>query len=90
MTDTAPATGALIDPHGGQADLRARVLRHTSAAFVEDPLRVLRGMQFAARFELREEIAQITVLHQRTAGAPARSGARNRNSATMPPKTAAP
>jgi tRNA nucleotidyltransferase (CCA-adding enzyme) len=41
----------LIDPHGGERDLRARVLRHTSAAFVEDPLRVLRGFQLAARFD---------------------------------------
>ncbi|MFM8333941.1 MAG: CCA tRNA nucleotidyltransferase [Opitutaceae bacterium] len=47
-----PFTGTLIDPHGGQADLRARVLRHTSAAFAEDPLRVLRGFQLAARFDL--------------------------------------
>jgi len=47
-----PFTGALIDPHGGQADLKARVLRHTSAAFVEDPLRVLRAVQLAARFDL--------------------------------------
>ena len=47
-----PFTGALIDPHGGQRDLAARVLRHTSPAFVEDPLRVLRGMQLAARFDL--------------------------------------
>jgi tRNA nucleotidyltransferase (CCA-adding enzyme) len=47
-----PFTGALIDPHGGQRDLAARVLRHTSAAFAEDPLRVLRGMQLAARFDL--------------------------------------
>lgn len=47
-----PLTNEIIDPHGGQADLRARVLRHTSAAFVEDPLRVLRAMQFAARFDL--------------------------------------
>jgi tRNA nucleotidyltransferase (CCA-adding enzyme) len=47
-----PLTHAIIDPHGGQADLRARVLRHTSAAFGEDPLRVLRAMQFAARFDL--------------------------------------
>jgi len=46
-----PFTGAIIDPHGGQADLKARVLRHTSAAFVEDPLRVLRAFQFAARFD---------------------------------------
>jgi tRNA nucleotidyltransferase (CCA-adding enzyme) len=46
-----PFTGEVIDPHGGQRDLRARVLRHTSAAFVEDPLRVLRAMQLAARFD---------------------------------------
>ena len=47
-----PFAGAIIDPHGGRADLRARLLRHTSAAFAEDPLRILRGMQFAARFDL--------------------------------------
>ena len=46
-----PFTGALIDPHGGQRDLEARVLRHTSGAFVEDPLRVLRAFQLAARFD---------------------------------------
>jgi tRNA nucleotidyltransferase (CCA-adding enzyme) len=46
-----PFSLELIDPHGGQADLRAGVLRHTSAAFVEDPLRVLRAMQLAARFD---------------------------------------
>jgi tRNA nucleotidyltransferase (CCA-adding enzyme) len=46
-----PFTGEVIDPHGGQRDLRARVLRHTSAAFTEDPLRVLRAMQLAARFD---------------------------------------
>jgi tRNA nucleotidyltransferase (CCA-adding enzyme) len=46
-----PFSGALIDPHGGQADLRARVLRHTSPAFTEDPLRVLRAFQLAARFD---------------------------------------
>ncbi len=46
-----PATGELLDPHGGVLDLEARVLRHTSAAFSEDPLRVLRAMQFLARFE---------------------------------------
>lgn len=45
-----PFTGELIDCHGGLADLRAGTLRHTSPAFAEDPLRVLRGMQFAARF----------------------------------------
>ena len=42
--------GVLIDPFGGQADLRAGVLRHVSPAFVEDPLRVLRVARFAARF----------------------------------------
>ncbi len=47
-----PFTGELIDPHGGRRDLAARLLRHTSAAFAEDPLRVLRGMQLAARFDL--------------------------------------
>lgn len=46
-----PFSGALIDPHDGQRDLAARVLRHTSAAFAEDPLRVLRGFQLAARFD---------------------------------------
>jgi len=47
-----PFTGAVIDPHGGRADLQARVLRHTSDAFADDPLRVLRGLQLAARFDL--------------------------------------
>lgn len=47
-----PRTNQLLDYFGGEADLRARVLKHTSAAFVEDPLRVLRGMQFASRFDL--------------------------------------
>ena len=46
-----PFTGTLIDPLGGQADLKARILRHSSAAFVEDPLRVLRAFQLAARFD---------------------------------------
>jgi tRNA nucleotidyltransferase (CCA-adding enzyme) len=47
-----PRTGELLDFFNGRADLRARVLRHTSGAFADDPLRVLRGMQFCARFEL--------------------------------------
>ena len=42
--------GTLIDPHGGVADLKAGVLRHVSAAFVEDPVRILRLARFAARF----------------------------------------
>jgi tRNA nucleotidyltransferase (CCA-adding enzyme) len=47
-----PATGILLDPFDGASDLRRRVLRHTSDKFAEDPLRVLRGMQLVARFEL--------------------------------------
>jgi len=42
--------GTCIDPYGGRADLEARVLRHVSAAFVEDPVRILRVARFAARF----------------------------------------
>ncbi|MGY0620541.1 multifunctional CCA addition/repair protein [Lysobacter sp. A378] len=44
------AQGKLIDPHGGAADIQARVLRHVGEAFVEDPLRVLRAARFMARF----------------------------------------
>jgi len=44
------ADGALVDPFGGRRDLHARVLRHVSAAFIEDPVRVLRVARFAARF----------------------------------------
>ncbi|MEZ5607889.1 MAG: multifunctional CCA addition/repair protein [Burkholderiaceae bacterium] len=40
----------LIDPYGGQRDLQARVLRHVTAAFAEDPVRILRVARFAARF----------------------------------------
>jgi tRNA nucleotidyltransferase (CCA-adding enzyme) len=47
-----PRTGVYLDFFGGRDDLQNRVLRHTSSAFFEDPLRVLRGMQFAARFDL--------------------------------------
>ena len=45
--------GTLVDPHGGQRDLAAGVLRHVSTAFAEDPLRVLRVARFAARFGFR-------------------------------------
>jgi len=60
--------GDLVDPYGGLADLEARVLRHVSEAFVEDPLRVLRVARFAARLaplgfriadETRELMARI-------------------------------
>nr|WP_314623679.1 multifunctional CCA addition/repair protein [uncultured Noviherbaspirillum sp.] len=42
--------GTLIDPFGGQHDLEARVFRHVSDAFAEDPVRILRLARFAARF----------------------------------------
>ena len=43
-------TGPVIDPFDGQADLQARVFRHVSDAFLEDPVRILRVARFAARF----------------------------------------
>lgn len=42
--------GHLTDPYHGQRDLEARILRHVSPAFAEDPLRVLRVARFAARY----------------------------------------
>jgi tRNA nucleotidyltransferase (CCA-adding enzyme) len=42
--------GALVDPYGGRRDLAARVFRHVSEAFAEDPVRILRVARFAARF----------------------------------------
>jgi len=48
MAETA--TGELIDPYGGRADLAAQVFRHISEAFAEDPVRILRVARFAARF----------------------------------------
>ncbi|EJY4340162.1 multifunctional CCA addition/repair protein [Vibrio cholerae] len=58
--------GQLIDPYGGQRDLAAKVLRHVSPAFVEDPLRVLRVARFAAKlhhlgFTVAEETMQLMV-----------------------------
>lgn len=44
------ADGRLIDPYGGEADLRAGILRHVSSAFSEDPVRILRAARFVARF----------------------------------------
>ncbi|ENM5760767.1 multifunctional CCA addition/repair protein [Vibrio mimicus] len=57
-------SGQLIDPHGGQSDLAAKVIRHVSPAFVEDPLRVLRVARFAAKlahlgFTVAEETMQL-------------------------------
>ncbi len=47
-----PVADEVLDFFGGAEDLKNRVLRATSEAFAEDPLRVLRGMQFACRFDL--------------------------------------
>ena len=53
-----PFTLELIDPHGGEDDLQARVLRAVDArSFGEDPLRALRAAQLAARYELSVEPA---------------------------------
>lgn len=43
--------GKIIDPYGGRKDLRNQVLRHTTAAFAEDPLRVMRLARFSARYK---------------------------------------
>lgn len=59
-----PLTGELVDPLHGRRDLEARVLRHASTRFVEDPLRVLRVAQFAARF--RFAVAPETIALSRT------------------------
>jgi len=56
-----PFSHHLIDPFQGERDLRAGILRHTSAAFTEDPLRVLRAFQLGARFDfaLAPETAEL-------------------------------
>ena len=52
-------TGEIVDPFGGRSDLQKKLLRHTSSRFSEDPLRVLRAMQFSARFDF--DVAEETV-----------------------------
>lgn len=59
-----PLTDEILDPWDGRADLARYRLRHVSPHFAEDPLRVLRGMQFIARFGLRP--AQETIALCRT------------------------
>ncbi len=54
-----PLTGELVDPWNGRQDLQNRILRHVSHHFSEDPLRVLRAMQFVARFDF--DIAPETI-----------------------------
>ena len=50
IDDTGAQVGPIIDPYGGQNDIKANVFRHVSHAFAEDPLRLLRIARFAARF----------------------------------------
>lgn len=55
--------GHIVDPFHGQRDLELRIIRHVSAAFSEDPLRVLRGARFMARFaQFGFHIADETIL----------------------------
>ena len=61
-----PLTGEILDPWNGRADLDRRVLRHVSSHFGEDPLRVLRGMQFVARFDLEPAPETIAVCREMT------------------------
>ena len=60
-----PESGALIDPHSGLVDLQARVLRHVSPAFVEDPVRLLRVARLSARLVDFRIAADTTVLLRR-------------------------
>lgn len=48
-----PKTKELVDPYGGERDLKAGVLRHVGPAFSDDPLRCLRAVNFASRFNLQ-------------------------------------
>jgi tRNA nucleotidyltransferase (CCA-adding enzyme) len=48
--DPSAWTGLIVDPYNGQGDLQAKVLRHVTEAFAEDPVRILRLARFAARF----------------------------------------
>lgn len=59
-----PETAEMIDPFDGVDDLKQRILRHTSHRFGEDPLRVLRGMQLVARFELSVAPETVRVCEQ--------------------------
>ena len=61
-----PLTGEVIDPWNGRADLERGILRHVSEHFREDPLRVLRGMQFVARFDLTAAPETVAVCRSMT------------------------
>lgn len=58
-----PVSNNLIDPFNGLQDIKKRILRHTSEKFIEDPLRVLRGMQLAARLDLHVAPETVALSH---------------------------
>lgn len=57
-------SGAVIDPFHGQADLAARIFRHVSPAFSEDPVRILRLARFAARFDFTAAPETMALMQQ--------------------------
>ncbi len=59
--------GHVIDPFNGKADLQARLLRHVSDAFIEDPVRILRLARFAARFDFDAAPETMTLMRQMVA-----------------------
>jgi tRNA nucleotidyltransferase (CCA-adding enzyme) len=59
--------GHVIDPYHGKADLKARMLRHVSPAFAEDPVRVLRVARFAARLGFRVAAETMTLMREMVA-----------------------
>ncbi|MDR1456566.1 MAG: polynucleotide adenylyltransferase [Puniceicoccales bacterium] len=61
-----PLENCIEDPFGGMVDMREKVLRHVSPKFIEDQLRVLRGMQFVARFDLHAAEQTINLCRQLT------------------------
>ncbi len=58
-----PRRGEILDFFGALDDLERRILRHIGPAFTEDPLRVLRGMQFVARFDLKPAPETLVLCH---------------------------
>ena len=60
-------TGGLIDPFGGEQDLREGMLKHVSEAFAEDPVRILRAARFAARFGFEVHQATMALMRRMVA-----------------------
>ncbi|HEY4373909.1 MAG TPA: multifunctional CCA tRNA nucleotidyl transferase/2'3'-cyclic phosphodiesterase/2'nucleotidase/phosphatase [Burkholderiales bacterium] len=60
-------SGVVVDPYHGQADLKSRLLRHVGEAFAEDPVRILRGARFAARFGFAVAPETLALMRRMTA-----------------------